>query len=208
MPDLSPHLTQVLAAIDARPDALLIALAGPPGGGKSTLAQALSDALNARDVGSAVILPIDGYHLDNAVLDVRGWRARKGAPHTFDVGGFARDLARVRAGTETVYAPVFDRALDLARNAAQAITPAHRFVIVEGNYLLLNQTPWNSMSALFDLRVFLRIRLDTLTKRLEARWRNLGCTEDVVQARAHGNDLPNARLVLDGSGPADVVLQD
>ncbi len=200
------HLTTTLAALDARPDARLIALAGPPGGGKSTLAQALCDALNARDAGSAVILPMDGYHLDNAVLDAQGWRARKGAPHTFDVDGFAQDLARVRARVGVVYAPVFDRSLDLARNAAQAITPAHRYVLVEGNYLLLNQPPWDGLAGLFDLRVFLRIGIGVLTDRLEARWRDLGFAEDVVQARAHGNDLPNARLVLEGSGPAEVVL--
>ena len=205
-PDLTPAIATLIAALDERPDARMIALAGPPGAGKSTLAQALCAALNARAPGCAVILPMDGYHLDNAVLDARGLRARKGAPMTFDVDGLRHDLTRVRARAETVLAPVFDRALDLSRNAAQPVTPAHRFVLVEGNYLLLDSAPWDSLSGLFDLTVFLPVPLPELARRLEGRWRDMGLPEEVVQARVHGNDIPNARLVWEHSRKADLVI--
>ena len=44
------------------------AIAGPPGAGKSTLAEALVEALNAREPGSAAVFPMDGYHYDDMVL--------------------------------------------------------------------------------------------------------------------------------------------
>ena len=43
---------------------------------------------------------MDGYHHDDAVLRARGLLARKGAPETFDVGGLAHMLDRLRRGDE------------------------------------------------------------------------------------------------------------
>ncbi|MFM2282162.1 MAG: Pantothenate kinase, partial [Pseudomonadota bacterium] len=78
----------------------LTAIAGPPGAGKSTLAERLADQLNEADPGSAAILPMDGYHFDDMVLVPRGLRARKGAPETFDVAGFSVMLERLRRNVE------------------------------------------------------------------------------------------------------------
>ena len=65
----------------------LVAIAGPPGAGKSTMADELAAAL--RDRGeSAEVLPMDGFHMDNALLAARGLLARKGVPDSFDVRGF------------------------------------------------------------------------------------------------------------------------
>ena len=73
--------------------------------------------------GEAALMPMDGYHFDNAILVERGLLPRKGAPQTFDVDGLARDLERLRAGGREVIVPVFDRKLDLARAGARAIRP-------------------------------------------------------------------------------------
>ena len=183
----------------------LTAIAGAPGSGKSTLAEKLADALNADTPGSAAVLPMDGYHYDDSVLNDRGWRPRKGAPHTFDVSGFSHMLTRMRANQEPEIAvPVFDRSIEIARAGARLIPRSVRHIIVEGNYLLLNQPPWDGLAAQFDLTVFLEVPLAELERRLKARWSDL--KGDDLITKMEGNDLPNARLVATQSKPADLVV--
>jgi len=185
----------------------LVALAGPPGAGKSTLAEALVGRLNAAAPGSAAVLPMDGYHLDDWLLNARGWRARKGAPHTFDLGGFAHMLRRLRANDEDeVLVPVFDRSIEIARGAARAIPKSVRHVIVEGNYLLLDAPGWRALRPLFDLTVMIEVPESILRRRLEDRWHDL--TGPALTAKMEGNDLPNMALVLRQSLPADLVLRN
>lgn len=183
----------------------ITAVAGPPGSGKSTIADRLASMLNAREPGSAAVFPMDGYHFDDAILIARGWRPRKGAPHTFDVGGFAAMLARLRLNVEEEIAvPVFDRSIEIARNAARFIPRTVRHLIVEGNYLLLDQAPWNGLE--FDTTVFLDVPFAELERRLLQRWRGLDGAELTVKMTE--NDLPNARLVVENSRDADFVLRN
>jgi pantothenate kinase len=69
----------------------IVVIVGAPGAGKSTFSEALQAALSERV--NCEVLPMDGFHFDDIVLNARGHRPRKGAPHTFDVGGFATTLA-------------------------------------------------------------------------------------------------------------------
>ncbi|MFT3974197.1 MAG: nucleoside triphosphate hydrolase [Amaricoccus sp.] len=180
----------------------LVAVAGPPGSGKSTFTEQLHAALAGRV--AVEVLPMDGYHYDDIVLNARGHRARKGAPHTFDVDGFAAMLARLRADDgRDVAVPVFDRSIEIARAGARIIPAAVRLVLVEGNYLLLDDPAWSQLGPLFDRTVFLRVPEDELARRLTARWQGYGMDEETVRAKAEGNDLPNARQVNAQSVPAD-----
>jgi pantothenate kinase len=186
----------------------VFAIAGPPGAGKSTFAEALLAALEAATPGEAALMPMDGYHFDNAILVERGLLPRKGAPQTFDVDGLARDLERLRAGGREVIVPVFDRNLDLARAGARAIRPEHRVVVVEGNYLLLDEPPWRELAPLFDRTLFLAVEREELRRRLIDRWRSHGLGPAAAVARAEGNDLPNAELVARRLRPADLVWRN
>lgn len=183
----------------------LTAVAGPPGAGKSTVADRLAEALNEASDGSAAVFPMDGFHFDDAILNARGLRPRKGAPHTFDVGGFAATLARLRANQEEEIAvPVFDRGLEISRNAARFIPRSTRHIIVEGNYLLLDLEPWRDLS--YDTTVSLEVPMDEIERRLAGRWKHLRGAE--LTAKMQENDLPNARLVVEKSRAAEFNLRN
>ena len=183
----------------------ITAIAGAPGSGKSTLATELADRLNTHEPESAAVFPMDGYHFDDAVLHERGWHARKGAPHTFDLGGFAEMLKRLRRNEELEIAvPVFDRSIEIARNAGRFISRDVRHLLVEGNYLLLDAPGWRDLQ--FDTTVFLEVPLDELTRRLLARWSEL--EGEALRAKMDENDLPNAELVVSQSRAAEFVVRN
>ena len=182
----------------------VVAVAGPPGSGKSTLCADLERRLNRGRPGSAATVPMDGFHYDDAVLDGLGLRARKGAPETFDVGGLAALLHRLRSDDEPwVAAPLFDRARELSRAGALLVRREAGVVLVEGNYLLLDAPPWDALPP-FDLTVRVAVPEEELRRRLRARW--AGLPEAEIERRVEGNDMPNGRLVEARSRPADLVL--
>lgn len=188
---------------------VLIAIAGPPGSGKSTLAETLIPLINNKaNSEAAAILPMDGFHLDNNILDAHSSRDRKGAPHTFDAEGFIELVTRIAAAQASVAVPVFDRHLDLARAGARIIPLSSKIIIVEGNYLLLNQQPWDELHSLFDYRIYLDVSEHVLSERLTQRWLDHGHTADQALTRAESNDLPNARLVAAHRLDAEMVIRN
>ena len=174
------------------------AIAGRPGAGKSTLAEALAEALNAEEPGSAAVFPMDGYHYDDLVLVPRGLRPRKGAPDTFDVSGFAHMLGRLRENAEREIAvPVFDRSIEIARAGARIIPQTVRHLIVEGNYILLDSGDWRQLHRYYDTTVLIEVPEEELRRRLSERWKDLD--PEAFAFKMEKNDLPNGRLVRTGS---------
>jgi len=191
-----------------RTDRLIVAIAGAPGAGKSTVSAALCNAINEREPGAAVVVPMDGFHLDNAILDAMNLRKRKGSPPTFDCAGFEALLKRLRDINSDVVIPLFDRKLDLARAGADIVRAGQRILLVEGNYLLLDQPPWDRLAPLFDVTIFLEVDRIELENRLVQRWLNYGHNVGSAQQRALSNDMPNAELVLEESRPADFTIRN
>ena len=179
----------------------MVAVAGPPGAGKSTVA---ADLVRLIGPGSRVV-PMDGFHYDDAVLDARGLRARKGAPDTFDAAGFGHLVTRLATEAE-VAIPIFDRSMELSRAAADIVGESDRILVFEGNYLLLDEDPWRALAGRFDLTVMLAVGEEELTRRLTARWLHYGKTPAAAADWIASNDLPNIRRVLQGSRPADISL--
>jgi len=204
---------KVLDLIDAHPHQgkrIVVGISGPPGSGKSTLAENLVAELNrkAGDDGHAVLLPMDGYHLENSVLTAQNMLHRKGAPQTFDVTGLISLVKRLHEPSEPLYFPVFDRTLDTSLPDAGEINAQTKVVVVEGNYLLLHTTPWNELKTLFDVTVSIAPSLATLERRLVDRWLHHGHSLETALARVQNNDLTNARLVLNNSSQADLQISN
>ncbi|MBE7220204.1 MAG: AAA family ATPase [Caulobacteraceae bacterium] len=185
---------------------MLVAVAGPPGSGKTTFAAALVAAVSRRTTRTAALVAQDGFHLDNAVLASSGLLARKGAPETFDVEGLSQLLEELRTAGGDVGVPVFDRGRDAVRENAAVVPGAADTIIVEGNYLLLDAPPWRRLRPLFDMTIMLTCATETLRTRLTERWLRHGLSPDAAAARAEGNDLRNARLVVERSADADLVI--
>ena len=164
-PDLDTLAEQLIRAAEGA-SRYLVALAGPPGAGKSYRSAQLCDAINQRLPGQAGLVPMDGYHFDNAVL-----------------------------GEQQVAVPVFDRPLDLARAGGRVIGLEQRIVIVEGNYLLLDRSPWRELRPLFDWTLFLEVDNVVLVDRLIRRWLEMGQDRAGALERTHHKDMLNAQLV-------------
>jgi len=178
-----------------------VAIAGPPASGKSTLAETLMEALQQAGERAAVV-SMDGFHYDDSVLKDRGLLPRKGSPETFDFAGFRHMVERIRGGEPEVAVPVFDRSMELSRAGATIVGGDTRIILVEGNYLLLDEEPWNTLDGVFDFSVYLDVSREVITQRLLDRWKHLPNGREKTET----NDLPNAERVQNRRRPVDLVI--
>ena len=205
MSDLA-SLVSAIVEKSAEASRFMVAITGAPGSGKSTLAHNLRGELEGLGQ-SAIIVPMDGFHFDDSVLNARGHRPRKGAPFTFDAAGFEVILKRIRVSAPGVAIPVFDRTMELARAGADMVEAETRIILVEGNYLLLREAPWSRLKTLFDLTVFIDVPRAELQRRLVQRWLDHGFDLEYAHNWIASNDLLNIDTVIGGSAAADVVLK-
>lgn len=177
----------------------VLGIVGGPGAGKSTLAASLAGP-------EVAVVGMDGWHLANSVLDRLGRRDRKGAPDTFDAAGYVAFLDRVRSRAATVWAPEFRREVEEPIAGALEVPPAALVVVTEGNYLLLDEPPWDGVRRLLDEAWFLAPDEDARRARLIERHERHGRSHAEAVARADGSDGANARMIAATARRADVVL--
>ncbi|KAK3326421.1 P-loop containing nucleoside triphosphate hydrolase protein [Apodospora peruviana] len=202
---------------------LIIAIGGIPGSGKTTLSKHITTALNTRyealhpgSLPIAIFVPMDGYHLTRAQLsampDPVTAHARRGAEFTFDGEGFRRLVQALREplspSSQAVFAPSFDHAVKDPKEDDIAISPTHRIVVLEGNYVLLDKEPWRMSASMFDIKCFVDVDFSVARKRLAVRHlaAGLAVTAEEADRRAVENDLPNSEEVVRLLLPPDMTV--
>lgn len=182
----------------------LIGITGEPGAGKSTLSARIARALGDR----AAVVPMDGFHLAQSRLEELGRADRKGAPDTFDAWGFVALLRRLAQAAEPVtYAPQYRRELHNGVAGAIAVDQDVPLVIVEGNYLLVDDEPWNLIPGLMTETWYIDVDEDVRMGRLVARHEKFGKPHDAAVAWAGGPDERNAALIRATRSRADAVVR-
>jgi pantothenate kinase len=181
----------------------VLGIAGCPGAGKSTLSGAIT-----AEVTSSVVVPMDGFHMLNEDLVRLGRRNRKGAPDTFDVDGFVELLDRIRSqgAGGVVTAPRYDRAASAPVPDDIIVRSEDALVITEGNYLLLDRSPWDAVRPLLDEVWFVDIDDAVRIPRLIARHIQFGKTPDEAHDWVMRSDEANAALVATTRGRADAIV--
>ena len=197
-------LLRITESLNRSTDRFLIGIVGKPGAGKSTLSAYLLEELHSSEV---TVVPMDGYHLSNAVLQELGRADRKGAPDTFDVAGFASLLQRIRNEESVdIYYPVFDRSIEESIAAQGVVTKETKVVIVEGNYLLHDSGGWEAISELLDELWFIDVDDAKRLERLIARHIAYGKSPADAQSWSRGSDEVNARTIATGRSRAHAVI--
>lgn len=195
------------AALELVPDGgrAILGIAGVPGAGKTTLAEAIVNRVTAERAPEFVAhVPMDGYHLADIQLDHLGLRQRKGAPETFDATGYAALLRRLHTDTERpVYAPGFERTLEQPIAGAIVVPPTARLVITEGNYLLLARPQWREARAALDAVWWVETDDAVRIQRLIARHTQFGKPPEAAAAWVANVDEANTALLRSAGDPPD-----
>lgn len=182
----------------------VVFLSAPPGTGKSTLT-AFWEWLANNDASLPDLqsLPMDGFHYYNHQLDEAGTRKDKGAPHTFNVTKLLSNLSELQKDDASW--PQYDRNLhDPIENAIQVTAP---LLIIEGNWLLLNQPEWLALKQYCDYGIFISAKPELLEKRLVDRKIQGGLSKTQALDFYQSTDKNNVLTVLQGSRPADLHLE-
>ena len=181
----------------------ILGIAGPPGGGKSTVARQVVAELGEQ----ARLVPMDGFHLAQAELVRLGRRERMGAPDTFDAAGYAALLRRLRSHEPVVYAPEFRREIEEPIAGAIAVPRQVPLVVTEGNYLLLQDERWAPIRGLLDEAWYVETDEELRVQRLIQRHIQFGKTPEYARAWVLRSDERNAELVARTANRADVLVR-
>lgn len=150
---------------------------------------------------------MDGFHLDNAILEDRDLMSRKGAPETFDATGFLALVKTLKKGGATTY-PIFDRANDRTIEAGARLGADVDVVLCEGNYLLLDEPLWRDLATYWDISIWADVPKEVLKERLIERWITHGFDTNSATEKALSNDIPNGIRAIENRMPADLVARN
>ncbi|MGR3174150.1 MAG: nucleoside triphosphate hydrolase [Candidatus Scalindua sp.] len=184
----------------------IVGIAGGPGSGKSTFAVRLKELINSNaKTDLAQIFPMDGFHRKNIELEKSGLISVKGAPETFDVGGYTSMLNRIKLG-ENLMAPIYSREIHDVIDNALSIEPYHKIIITEGNYLFADMEGWCEIKDIIDLKIYIEAEKNVSEKRLLERHMRGGKTEIEALEKIREVDMKNFDLIAQTKKYADEVI--
>jgi pantothenate kinase len=198
-PELLSEILKNSQCHDFKKSRFLVAISGIPGSGKSTLSHELVNFMEEQGIADIQVLPMDGFHLCKSQLNEEGLK-RRGAPWTFDSEKFVKVVQNAKFQlSPAVLVPSFDHSKGDPIEDDICINSNCKVVVVEGNYLFLNEKPWSKLIEFFDFKVFIDCPLNVANDRLVKRHVKAGLsnTPQEAQLRVNLNDLPNSRLILD-----------
>ena len=192
---------------------VLIYMAAPPGAGKSTLCSFLQKLSEERaDLTAVQAVGMDGFHrrqeyllTHTAIRDGKEVRMVdiKGAPVTFDLELLTQRIMDV-VNLDRVSWPAYDR--HLHNPVDDAVTVDRDIVLLEGNYLLLDEEGWRDLSDHADLSIFIRAEEGMLRDRLIDRKIKSGNTAEDAIKFVDYSDMANVRLCLSRSKKPDIMI--
>ncbi len=192
---------------------IVVFLAAPPGAGKSTLAGYLEKLSNDyEDVCNIQSVGMDGFHrrqeyLTSHSVELDGKNVSmveiKGAPITFDLEKLTEAIKRVSLG-ENISWPSYDRNLHNPVEGTYTVT--ENIILIEGNYLLLNEDGWRELRKYADYSIRITADEEFLRKRLIDRKVRLGHAIKKAEAFVDFSDMVNVRTCIGNSLEADMTL--
>ena len=205
-----PLLRRLTALQKAKGRRIAVFLAAPPAAGKSTLCCYL-EALSRKDAGLTPVqcVGIDGFHYYQSYLDSHSISRNgeiiplariKGAPESYDVQKLSGLLDRLDQPGQKW--PLYDRRIHNPVEEAVEITAD--ILIVEGNWLMLDEAPWNALRC--DYSIFLRAGDRSQLQRIVQRKMLGGFSEEHAREIVEKNDWPNIRRCMEHSRRADLNL--
>lgn len=195
---------------------LIISVSGVPGSGKSTVTDKVRKNLNKiLGLQIAIVLPQDGFHYYRSELldmeDPQMLIDRRGAPFTFNSSRLIELVKKVKYQYEnTLFAPSFSHELkDPEENSIQ-IGPLVRIILLEGNYIHLNDDRWSELHELSDEKWLVFSDINIIKERLIQRHVRAGICNSVEESvnRVENNDLLNAKYIIENSVKTDVIFMN
>lgn len=197
----------------AKGSRLLVMLAAPPGAGKSTMVSFLESL--AKDIIPQLrvqAIGMDGFHrrqeylLEHTTI-VDGQEIRmvdvKGCPVTFDLDKLRSAIEGIMNGTINTW-PTYNR--HLHNPVEDAISIDADILLLEGNYLLLDEPGWNDLSDIADYTISITGDCDMLRQRLVDRKEKSGNSRDKAEKFVDFSDMRNVRTCLEHTKKADLEL--
>lgn len=193
----------------------IVFLAAPPGTGKSTLSLFL-EKLSKEDskLESIQALSLDGFHYTNNYLKTTFFKdknsrkislyERKGSPETFDIETFKIYIKKIKEERDVKW-PIYDRKL---HNPVMNVDDIKsKILLIEGNWLLLNEEKWKEVGRECDYSIFIEADSKLLKERLISRKKNGGLTEQEAEEFYLKSDFLNIERVIKKRKKCDLTLE-